>query len=153
MPPLLDGAVGSRSGDAGSDPRLPLGLTLPLGFVATFVAAVPLGLSRGWLLAVGGLAGMAAVVAAVSWTARAGAAACIAGMGWLMLDGFVVHRYGDLAWNGGRDPRRLTVLLAAALAASIGRALLLAVRSRHPAESLLPRPRTPGDDGFDRAPH
>ena len=85
----------------------------------------------------------AALVAAASWRAGAGGAAGIAGMGWLMLNGFVVHQYGDLGWDGNRDVSRLAVLLVGALVASSVHAVLIRTRRHRALEPVVPRSTCP----------
>jgi hypothetical protein len=46
---------------------------------------------------------------------RAGTAICAAVVAWLVVDGFVVHQAGVLAWGGRPDVARLALLLALAL--------------------------------------
>jgi len=49
---------------------------------------------------------------------RPRASLAIAGIAWLMLNGFLVDRYGDLRWHGGADLVRLLAMVGICLAAS-----------------------------------
>jgi hypothetical protein len=127
----------------------------PLGFTASFgvLAAVmcllvpsavtgPQVDARLGVLAVG----MTAVAATVGAVVPALTAA---GIGFVLFDGFVEDRYGELVWHGGGDLVRLGVVVAAALAGLTARTLREYVRRRRArravshvdAELTLPRPR------------
>lgn len=58
---------------------------------------------------------LAALVGLCCLRQPVGPALAIAGLGWLVVTGFVVHRYGDLAWSGSADLTRLGVIVGAAL--------------------------------------
>lgn len=144
MPPLLDPTVGTCNDRPRADPRLPLGVVLFVGLMASWVVAVPLSLARTALPWAVALAVMAAVVATVSWWGHPGAGLGVAGMGWLMLNGFVVHQYGNLGWDGRRDIVRLATLLLTATAAAGAHGLLLGrQRRRVPRTWGIPHPRSP----------
>jgi hypothetical protein len=104
--------------------RLPVSMSGALALVAfavltTVMAAVGERHAGGILLAA--FAALCAVLGAVS---RPSATPLIAGAGWLFLNGFVVHRYAELAWDGtGVECARLALFAAAALAASLPAAL------------------------------
>lgn len=66
----------------------------------------------------------AVLAAAVGVRSRPWAAPLVALSCWLLFDGFVAHRYGSLGWSGTEaELRRLGLLTAAALAASLPAAL------------------------------
>ena len=63
--------------------------------------------------------GAVAVLAMVSSVGmRTGTAICCAGIAWLVVDGFVVHRAGTLAWTGPADLGRLALLLTLTILAT-----------------------------------
>lgn len=64
------------------------------------------------------LALVALLVAAASIRMRAGTAVAAALVGWLLVDGFVEHRYGSLGYDGLPDLARLALLLAVAVVAT-----------------------------------
>ena len=78
-------------------------------FAALAAAAIPSG-DIGWRL----VAVAAAVGLFVAWTDDGLAAAFIVGLAWLVVNGFLVDRYGQLSWHGWVDLLRLLVLVAAA---------------------------------------
>jgi hypothetical protein len=57
---------------------------------------------------------MAVVVAACSYGAGHILAVAVAGIGWLLLNGFVAHGWGQLGFTGGGDVVRAAVLLVVA---------------------------------------
>ncbi len=85
------------------DPRLPVTLSLAVGFAGTMSAAAALTVVRGHVPAL---------------------------VGWLMLNGFVIDQYGVLAWHGPDDLVRIGVLLAAAVVVALTRAVQLEARDR-----------------------
>jgi hypothetical protein len=64
------------------------------------------------------LALVALLVAAASIRMRAGTAVAAALVGWLLVDGFVEHRYGSLGYDGLPDTARLALLVAVAVVAT-----------------------------------
>jgi hypothetical protein len=64
------------------------------------------------------LALVALLVAAASIRMRAGTAVAAALVGWLLVDGFVTHRYGALGYDGTPDLARLALLTAVAVLAT-----------------------------------
>jgi hypothetical protein len=64
------------------------------------------------------LALVALLVAVASLRMRAGTALAAAAVGWLLVDGFVTHRYGSLGYDGTPDLVRLTLLAGVALLAT-----------------------------------
>ena len=73
-----------------------------------------------------------ALVALVSYRARAVAVPAVAGIAWLFYTGFLVDRHGELAWHGGVDAWRLAALGAGAVGGLLAGQL---------AAARLPRPR------------
>jgi hypothetical protein len=61
---------------------------------------------------------VALLVAAASLRMRAGTALAAAGVGWLVVDGFVTHRYGSLGYDGAHDLLRLALLAGVAMIAT-----------------------------------
>ena len=64
------------------------------------------------------LGAVALLVTAASVGVRTHVAAASALVGWLVVDGFVDHRYGVLGWDGLHDVLRLALVLTLALAAT-----------------------------------
>jgi hypothetical protein len=79
-------------------------------------------------LALGALCALAAVIGGFAPFAAAPGTAVVC---WLMFDGFVAHRMGDLGWAGLPDADRLGVLLAAALAGTAAGRLAAARAAHH----------------------
>jgi hypothetical protein len=48
-------------------------------------------------------------------TGRWGTSACVAIIGYLVFEGFVVNHFGELTWSGPADAARITALIAAAV--------------------------------------
>jgi hypothetical protein len=61
---------------------------------------------------------VAAMVAAASLRMRAGTALAAALVGWLLVDGFVTHRYGELGYAGPADLARLALLVGVGILAT-----------------------------------
>ncbi|HEY5229495.1 MAG TPA: hypothetical protein VIJ11_01215 [Galbitalea sp.] len=106
-----------------TDPRLPdafvgivaFGVTLG---VAVAIAAAGKDVHWGTQLAV-----MAIAVGLVCWWCRPLTSLLVALCGWLMLNGLVVHRDGQLGWAGREDVIRIGVLAAIGLAMALARNL------------------------------
>jgi hypothetical protein len=64
------------------------------------------------------LALVALLVAAASTRMRAGGALAAAVVGWLLVDGFVTHRYGVLGYDGTPDLARFALLVGVAVLAT-----------------------------------
>lgn len=60
-------------------------------------------------------------------------------VGWLFLNSFVVHQYGQLRWEGWSDGVRLLVLVGAAVTGTL--LAVLTARAGRSAAPVLPRPR------------
>lgn len=128
-------------------PDTPSGISAAVGALVVVVCCVaPPHLdaagvtARLAVLALGLAAFSAAVVDVVATVATVGVAA-------LLFDGFVLDRYGELAWHGEVDALRLAVLVGAALLGLAAGAARLAVRRRRPraaghARTGVPGPRT-----------
>ena len=96
------------------DPDVPVGINLAWGAVAVvvagFVAAtVPARHSDARLLVVAVTVGLFALL-----TGDARAAGAVVALGWLVDNGFLVDRFGQLAWHGNADLLRLAVLVTVA---------------------------------------
>ena len=68
-----------------------------------------------------GLGAVALLVAVASVGMRASIAIVLAAIGWLVVDGFVVHRYGVLGIDGTPDVARLALLAGLAMAGARAR--------------------------------
>jgi len=107
-------------------PTPELGIGVGLGAATVVVAgllaaAVPVA-DRPWRFAV-------MVIAVVVFGALSGdrlAVACAAGLAWLVVNGFLVDRFGELSWHGTADIYRALMLI---LAGILG-LLIAAVRRR-----------------------
>jgi len=69
------------------------------------------------------------VAAVVAFAALAGdrrAVACVAGLAWLVVNGFLVDRFGELSWHGTADIYRALMLISAGILGL----LIAAVRRR-----------------------
>jgi MFS family permease len=97
-----------------SDERFPTGLTIGLGSLtvvaATIVAAMFPADEGGSRLAV--VAAAVAVVATLSGDLIA--VPCVVVLAWLMINGFLVDRFGVLSWHGRSDVYRAVMLVIAA---------------------------------------
>jgi hypothetical protein len=104
---------------ASSGERTPTGINLAAGTVAligaALVAAALPASQPGWRFAL--IALTVGVFAAVTMDHRA--LAGVALLGWLVVNGFLVDRLGELSWNGPSDIWRMIILV---VAAALGRA-------------------------------
>jgi len=107
------------------DPRLPLALTLALGFAITMAAAAVLTAVRTHVA----LGVMTVTVLVLAWWSTVGGAVLSAGLGWLMLNGFVVNQYGALAWHGDSDVINLAVLVGVAVLTAVVRSVQLSLHA------------------------
>ena len=64
------------------------------------------------------LTALAVLVTVVSVGVRVRTALCVAVVGWLIVNGFVVHSLGVLGFDGTPDTARLALLVALAVAAT-----------------------------------
>jgi hypothetical protein len=64
------------------------------------------------------LGAVALLVTAASVGLATRAAVVLAAIGWLVVDGFVVHRYGVLGFDGAPDAVRLALLVVLATSAA-----------------------------------
>jgi len=108
-----------REEDA-SDRRVPFGIAVGTGAVV-MVAATAVGAAA---FGQGDVAARLVVVAATVGGCAAllgdvQASLITAGLGYLLFDGFLVNRLGELTWDGAASQRRLVVL---AVAVGVGRA-------------------------------
>ena len=114
----------SLRGPGREDPRLPFGFAVGAAFALMLWASAALsGLSARPSAA--GLAVMATIAALLGWFSTWPGALVTAALGWLMLDGFVIDRYGVLHWHGRADAVRLAVLAASGLVTTALRAAQL----------------------------
>jgi MFS family permease len=109
-----------------------IGIGAGFVLVAAVVAAVIPVRDAGWRLAV--------VAVAVGWSAAVCvnhlALASVALLGWLVVNGFLVDRYGELSWHGPSDLYRMLLLV---VAGALG---LAAGEVRHQLSQLRARWRT-----------
>jgi K+-transporting ATPase KdpF subunit len=93
---------------------MPTGVAVAVGAVAVVVAAVAAAFVP---VSAGGvrLGLMAAALAGFALaTVDLRAAAAVTALGYLVFDGFLVNRMGDLTWTGTPDVRRMEILAGAA---------------------------------------
>src|SRR5262245_14347781 len=115
------------------DERIPTGIAIGVGCVAVVAAALPAALipaaHTGWRFAVVAIAvGLFAALTRDGW-----AVAAVAALSWLVVNGFLVNRMGDLSWHGSPDLLRLMLLiLAGGLGLGLGEGIrgLRELRSR-----------------------
>jgi hypothetical protein len=97
-----------------SDKRFPTGLTIGLGSLIVVGAAVV----AGMLPASDGASRLALVMVAVAVVAALSrdliAVPCVVVLAWLIVNGFLVDRFGVLSWHGHSDVYRAVMLVAAA---------------------------------------
>ncbi|MFC8450095.1 hypothetical protein [Kitasatospora sp. NPDC057223] len=115
---------GGRRYRPAADDRLPVGMSGVLALVAGLGLAYVLSLVgelRPTWFALGAFALLSALLGRAS---RPAAAPLIGGAAWLVLNGFVVHRYATLGWDGsGTELARLGLFAGAALLAALPAAL------------------------------
>jgi fatty acid desaturase len=114
---------------------VPRRVSSPLVWSAAFGAslfAIPV------LAAAGALSGSAAALAVycvlaalVGAFARVAAAPVTALVTWMVYDGFAVHRFGNVSWDGAADIRRLALLLVATLLGTGISHVVSAFRAHH----------------------
>jgi hypothetical protein len=92
-----------------------VGLTIAGGVTALVGAALATSLtpSRDSMLRVGLVA--VALAAFAAYTGEPLAMAALVPLAWLIVNGFLVDRYGELAWHGWADVYRAVVLAAASV--------------------------------------
>ncbi len=113
---------------APDDPRPPAALVTGIAFAALVgLVGVAELLGVPAALVVGGCIVVAAVA---SWWLTAAAGLVTASIAFLVVDGFVQNRYGNLTWDGTSDAVLLLVLVLACLASSEARRELLELRDR-----------------------
>ncbi len=105
--------TGGRRPPAAADAadRAPTGIAIGVGGAAVVAAALLAALIppvyAGWRFAVvAGAVGVFAVLARDGW-----AVAAVAALGWLVVNGFLVNRMGELSWHGSADLLRLMALV------------------------------------------
>jgi hypothetical protein len=91
--------------------RTPRGITIGAGSVVVVAAALLAALvpvaHTGWRFAVvAGAVGLFAAVGRDGW-----AVAAVAALSWLVVNGFLVDRLGELSWHGSPDLSRLMLLV------------------------------------------
>lgn len=94
--------------------RYPTGLSIGIGsgtvVASTMLAAALPATESGWrfgvvAVTVGGFAALVPDRLAVAWTGA---------LAWLLVNGFLVDRFGELVWHGRADVARAVLLVAAA---------------------------------------
>lgn len=92
------------------DAAAPVGINVAVGVAAVVGAGLIAGLipavDAGWRFALV----LAAVGLFAALTVDALAAAFVLGLAWLLVNGFLVNRLGELSWHGSADLRRLLLL-------------------------------------------
>jgi hypothetical protein len=108
---------------ADPDERTPVGINLGIGaamIVGAGMVAAPIAAQHiGWRFAIVAVAVACFAVLTLDRLALAGVVA----LGWLVVNGFLVDRLGELSWHGSSDLYRLMLLvMAGALGLAIGEA-------------------------------
>ncbi len=135
----------------GGSARLSVGgpaITSAAGFFVVAVGTLPAALAVWWLGApVAGLVVLSLVVGGYAIAiSNAVGALVTAALGWAFLNGFIVHGYGELGWDGYGDAVWLGTLAGAALAGIVCGWVLVGVHERSPVEASarvavpVPRP-------------
>jgi hypothetical protein len=105
-----------RSASVVDDPGTPAGINVGIGTVvvvgAAVVAAMIPAADAGWRF--GAVAAAVGLFAAVSLDQRA--LGPVVGLGWLVVNGFLINRLGELSWHGSVDVLRLMLLVVAGTA-------------------------------------
>src|SRR3954454_16704536 len=96
----------------GNDPRVQGCFAAPFGFATAFAMAAAMSALHGHVPPAADLTAMGLLVASVGWLGTWPAPMATAGCTWLLLNGFVADRYGELRWHGRDDVVRIVVLLA-----------------------------------------
>lgn len=129
---MRSGGLRPPAAHAGAGNRIPTGINVGAGSVVVVVAAmlaapIPV-VHAGWRFAV-----VAVAIGLFTFVSRDWRAAmATALLGWLVTNGFLVDRFGELSWHGAPDLVRLAVLLLTAgfgLAAGEGRRWLRELRT------------------------
>lgn len=118
------------------DPRVETGVAAPAGLVATFAAAAAMSPLRPSVTVVAGTVVMAVVVSLTGWFGSWAATLATVGVAWLMLNGFIEDRYGELRWHGWTDVVVLGVLLVCGAAVASLRHVQIGRRRRAVARSM-----------------
>jgi hypothetical protein len=130
-PGVVPGAPPADAGGAAWKRRVPFGINLGAGCAVVVVAAVIAAAlpqpAQVWRVVV--MAGAVILVGAV--TADALATPLVAVVAFLVLDGFLVNRYGQISWHGMTDMYRLVVVMVSA-----GAGLAIATARRRGSENL-----------------
>jgi MFS family permease len=120
-------------------PRTPVGINLAAGtamvIAAAFVAALIPTTHVGWRFTVVALAVGVFAALTLDQLALAG----VAVLGWLVVNGFLVDRLGELSWHGSADLYRMLLLVVAGtFGLAVGEVYrqLVALRARWMAEAL-----------------
>jgi hypothetical protein len=113
--PAVSAVTASRDASAAAG-DMPTGIAVAVGAVTVVVAAIV----AAFLPASAAAARLGVMAVALGTFAAATvdppAVAAVTVLGWLVFDGLLVNRFGDLTWTGRVDERRLGVLVAAAVA-------------------------------------
>ncbi len=114
--------------------RPPPGVRLAVGATAAVLAALAASMLPGSDSVLRTLIVVVAVAAFAGWADDWRPALATAAVGFLLVDGFLVDRYGQLAWHGGADGLRLAAFVGAAVVGTwLGR--------MSPATGAVPRTR------------
>lgn len=114
--------------EEGSDPRIRTSFAVAVAFAVTFPVGVLL--SRCDASTRSGLVVLSCIAALAGWLFTWGGAVVTAGLAWLMLNGFVSDRFGELRWHGRSDVTEALVLVAASVLVGTVRSLQIRYRRR-----------------------
>lgn len=99
----------------------PSGVVVAVAFFGGVVVLGVMGISGGIRHPGPALVALCVFAALVTWCApaRVGAAVGVAGVCWLLYNGFVIPEFGELGWDSTADSRRIGLLLGAALVGTV----------------------------------
>lgn len=144
-----------RTSTRPEDPRCPSDLTAGLGSAALFAAVALLTIPSRKLPLGADLVVLTAIVAVSAWLGTPAGALAATGVGWLLLDGFLVDQQGALRWHGPPDLVRLLVLVGVAISVSSVRAAMVQLPPLERRHRIAERPRAepaPRSTGWYAAP-
>ena len=112
------------------DPQTPVGINVGVGAVAVVSAAVVAAMvpvvDAGWRFGV--VAAAVGLFAAFTLDQRA--LGPVAGIAWLVVNGFLVNRLGELSWHGSADLLRLMLLVVVGTSGLVVGEVAMAARGR-----------------------
>ncbi|MHA6763731.1 hypothetical protein [Streptacidiphilus sp. PAMC 29251] len=100
-------------------------LSAPMALVLAFAVAVPISIlvtaAGMWGQPLFLLVALGAAACALGWCCDLAGSVLVGVVFWMFLDGFDLHHWGVLSWDGRTDAIRLGVLVAAGVAGALAR--------------------------------